>query len=123
MRKFQRISDSEMEIMKIIWEKGAPITTAEIHKKLPEGKSWAASTVLTFLARLSNKGIITSKKKGIANIITANMTEKEYLASETKNFLKQVHNGSPKSFFAALIEDDGLSRAEVDELKAWFKEL
>jgi len=123
MRKLQRISDSEMEVMKIIWEKNAPITTAEIHKKLPEGKNWAASTVLTFLARLAAKGIVTTKKKGTANIITANLTEKEYLAFETQSFLKQVHNGNPKSFFAALVDSDELSRADIEDLKSWFSKL
>jgi len=123
MRKIQRISDSEMEVMKIIWEKGAPITTAEIHEKLPEGKNWAASTVLTFLARLVNKGIITTKKNCVANIITANLTEKEYLAIETQKFLNHVHKGSPKSFFAALIDSEELSRDDIEDLKGWFSEL
>lgn len=123
MSNLQKITESEMEIMRIIWAHDEPITTAQIHKELPKDKKWAASTVLTFLSRLASKRIITSEKKGNANIFTQAITEKQYQAYETKSFLKSVHGGSPKSFVAALIEDDGISYEEIAELKKWLSEL
>lgn len=123
MSDIQKISESEMEIMQIIWDFNAPITTADIHKRLPKNKKWAQSTVLTFLSRLSDKGIVSSEKKGNSNIITAIVTEKQYLTFETKNFLKQVHKGNPKSYVAALIESEELTAEEIGELKKWFTEL
>ena len=123
MSNYKKITESEMEIMRIIWEHNEPITTAQIHMKLPKNKKWAASTVLTFLSRLSNKGLLTSVKKRNVNIFTPTITEKQYQAHQTKSFLKTVHGGSPKSFVAALIENDDISCEEIAELKKWLSEL
>ena len=120
----QKISESEMEIMRIIWQHNAPISTGEIKKKLAEGeKKWASTTVLTFLSRLTEKGVVTSQKNGASNIFTANITERQYRNFETKKFIKSVHNGSPKSYVSALFEDDEISREDIEDLKKWFSEL
>jgi predicted transcriptional regulator len=112
-----------MEVMRVIWKKAAPVTSAEVMKELPQDRKWAASTVLTFLSRLAGKGIIASEKKGGSNIFTACVTEKEYLLSETTNFLRQAHGGSTKRFFAALLDSEELSRKDIKELKKWFAKL
>ena len=123
MEVIQRISESEMEIMRIIWTHGETITTAEIYKALPKDKKWAQSTVLTFLSRLCDKGILATTKKGVSNIFTVKVTQSQYLAYETKHFLDTVHGGSPKSFIAALLEDEQISHDEIEKLKKWFMDL
>ena len=56
-----KISDSEMKIMNLIWDAGAPVTTAWITQRLGDGIEWKATTILTFLARLEEKGCITRR--------------------------------------------------------------
>ena len=48
MGQFQSLSESEMEIMRVIWDTGAPITAAQL-LELFAHKGWKIQTVSTFL--------------------------------------------------------------------------
>lgn len=57
-----RLSDSELKVMKVIWDKGI-VTSHEIIKALDK-KEWKGSTIQTFIKRLLNKkAIIICQKK------------------------------------------------------------
>ena len=48
-----QISDSELELMKIIWSAGGTALYAQIMETLAEeGRSWQKNTVITLLSRL-----------------------------------------------------------------------
>lgn len=54
-----KISETEMEIMRIIWDKGEKMTTSELAEKLPDKK---LTTISTLAGRLIDKGCLKSKK-------------------------------------------------------------
>jgi predicted transcriptional regulator len=81
-----------------------------------------ANTVLTFLARLIEKGILTSVRHGRSNEYIPLITESEYKQFETRTFLNSVHDGSVKSFITALYEGNDLTAEEISELKQWFSQ-
>lgn len=116
-----RISDSEMELMQIIWAVGEEITSAELTERL--GKLWKPTTIQTFLKRLTDKGILTVRKEGKTNLYAAAVTEDEYKREQTEEFLKEMHNGSFKSLLASLLGGKGADKNEVRELKEWFNSL
>ncbi|MDD2401849.1 MAG: BlaI/MecI/CopY family transcriptional regulator [Clostridia bacterium] len=122
MRKIQEISKSEMEVMQVIWAAEGSVTSAEIQQVLNKGKSWKPTTVLTFLARLAEKGIIETSKKGKSNQYVPLISECEYRQFKTRSFLNSVHKGSIKCFIAALYEGDGISKEEIRELKKWLSQ-
>ena len=60
-----QISDSELELMKIIWSAGGAALYAQIMEALAEeGRSWQKNTVITLLSRLVDKGFLTVRKLG-----------------------------------------------------------
>ncbi|SHJ34041.1 BlaI/MecI/CopY family transcriptional regulator [Lutispora thermophila] len=118
----QRISDAERLIMEIIWKAGRPMTTLEIIQRLPQEKTWKQNTVVTFLSRLIEKGIIKATKKGKANLYEACVTEQEYLNFETKQFIKDVHKGSIFGFISALCDNGDITREDIEALMKRLKE-
>lgn len=121
--KLMKISDSEMEIMKIIWKKDEPISTASILEELPKENSWKTTTVMTLLSRLVEKGIIKVKKIGKLNHYITKITEEEYKAVQTNMFLEDMHNGSVKNFMATLYNNKDISEDDISELKKWIDEV
>ena len=120
MRKLQKMSEAEREIMQLVWAAGGSVSSAELLYDLKAmDKDWKPNTVLTFLARLVEKGILTCVRHGRSNEYIPLLTESEYKHFETRSFLDAVHAGSIKSFVAALYDHDGLTSADVAELKAW----
>ncbi|MWC27582.1 BlaI/MecI/CopY family transcriptional regulator [Paenibacillus sp. MMS18-CY102] len=110
-----KISEAEREIMEIIWKYAHPMTTAEILQVLPDGK-WKQSTVITFLARLMDKGFVTATRIGKANHYQASMTESAYRAIETKQFIRDVHQGSVSGLISALCDTGELNKEDIEEL-------
>ena len=81
----QQISDSELELMRIIWANGGTILYAQLMETLVErGMDWKKNTVLTFLSRLVEKGLLKTSKIGRRNEYTARVTEEEYCAASVK---------------------------------------
>lgn len=116
-----KISESEMEIMKVIWKKNQAVTTAYILDNL--NTSWKHTTVLTFLKRLTDKGAIKTERVGKTNYYSALVSEADYKNDQTREFLTELHSGSIKNFLTALYGDKRPTRDEMDEIKEWFEEV
>ncbi len=54
MTEIPKISESEWEVMKLLWNK-SPLTSEEIICCLSEDKKWTKQTVKTFIIRLTKK--------------------------------------------------------------------
>ena len=117
-----KISESEMEIMKIIWASSEAVTTKDILSSLPKDNSWKLTTVLTFASRLVKKEILKTDKKGKTNYYTEAMSEEEYKEAQSRTFLEEMYNGSIKSFIATLCNGKNVNKKELEELKKWFLE-
>jgi len=121
MRRLQKMSDSEKEVMRFVWAAGGSVSSARLLDDLKAiNKAWKPNTVLTFLARLVEKGILTAVRHGRSNEYIPLITENEYIQFETRSFLDSVHEGSVKSFITALYEGNDLTSEEITELKEWF---
>lgn len=124
MTNFQKLSETEMEVMQIIWESGHPITSGELLDIFArnKGKEWKGQTIATFLARMVEKGVLISIKQGRTNIYTPRMSPEEYRSQEAKSVLEKLYEGSVKNFLATLYDGKELTKAEMTELRRWFAE-
>ena len=116
----QTITDSEYQIMKILWDSVEKMTVADVSAKL-NGNDWTASTVSTFLQRLLIKEVIACDKKGKTNLYYPVLSQKDYDLSETESFLSKIYKGSIKNMVASLYENKKLSDSDVTDLKKMFE--
>ncbi len=116
------IGEAELEIMKVLWRAGKPITTQQISAAVEE-KGWKRTTISTFLTRLVQKGALSAEKKGKLYFYTPVLSRKEYQKSQTKNLIKTLYNGSVREFAVSLFKEENLTEKEVKEIKALFDEM
>ena len=76
-----KISETEMEIMRIIWDKNDKVTTSELAEKMPDKK---LTTISTLAGRLIDKGCLKSEKIGRSHVheYEAIISEQEYQADK-----------------------------------------
>lgn len=118
MQFIRQISDSELELMRIIWAKGGNALFSEIMSEVKEkNKNWKANTVLTFLSRLVDKGMLMTQKKGRLNEYISLVSENDYTIEQTKTFLNKVYNGNVKNLFSTLIQQDCITSDDFQELQ------
>ena len=117
-RSIKRLPDGEFTILKVIWQLPNPTTSAQIMEKLGEDNHWKPQTLLTVLARLTEKGFLESVRKGRERQYMAIISEDEYLEVETSDFLKRYSGHSMGGLVKTLFSSNSLSDNELDELRS-----
>ena len=116
MSTLPQISEAEFEVMKVIW-KYAPISTNEVTEKLTQTTDWSPKTIQTMLKRLVTKKALTYEKQSRVFVYTPLVPETEYIRQESKSFLNKYYNGNIVSMLTSYLEDDKLSKTELDTLR------
>lgn len=121
MKGIMRLPDTELEIMKAIWEAGKTISTSEVKALLERNRAWNISALQTLLNRLIERGFLESYKDGKNRYYTAQIAEADYLAVENRSFLEKVNDRSVTKLVASLYESHSISDADLDELAAFIR--
>jgi len=111
-----RISDSEWEIMKVIWAK-SPATAADVIHALRDNKSWKEKTIKTLISRLLQKGILTYEQVNRVYYYSPTISEEECKRTERESFLQRVYGGALKPMLVHFLQEEKLSSQEIAELK------
>lgn len=119
----RRLPDTELEVMKALWSaQGEAVTRAELEQRLAD-KGWATNTFNTYLARLTEKGFVSSEKRGRTNYYVPLVTQSAYLEYESSAVLGKVFGSSLKNFVASLARSGKLGEDDLDELQRYLDEL
>lgn len=122
MHEFQSLSDSEMEIMGVIWDSADPMTASQLLTIFAH-KGWKIQTMSTFLTRLVEKGVLGLRKQGKSNLYSPAVTREGYHKLEARHVVDAMYNGSMRDFLAAFYGGGkGVRPEELRELRQWFEE-
>ncbi len=117
MKSLPQISEAEFKVMKIIW-KHAPISTNEITDQLLKTTSWSPKTIQTLIKRLVTKGVLSYEKQSRVFVYTPLVAEDEYIKQESNSFLNRFYDGNIISMLSAYLDNDQLSKTEIEELRS-----
>ena len=120
-QEIHRLPDSELELMQAIWQCEPPVSRSDLEGRLSKERHLAPTTILTFLTRLCEKGFLAVKRHGKTNCYTPLISEKDYLAHESRSILNRLYGGSLKAFATALV-DSGISKEEIEALRVMLEE-
>ena len=115
-----KISDSELEVMKVLWQAEEPIPVTEIRETLQKSRGWEATTVKTLVARLVNKGVVSQEKRNVF-YYSPLISEREYNGWATRDLIERIYSGSARDLIAALVHSESLSRNDLEELREMFR--
>lgn len=118
----KRLPDAEFTVMKVIWSQEPPVTSHMIMEFLDDEVSWKPQTLLTLLARLTEKGFLSSERIGRERYYTPIISEKEYLDIETGSFLQRYAGNSLGKLVKTLYAEGDMTQQDIDELRAWLAE-
>lgn len=117
MKKLPQISETEFEVMKVIW-KYAPISTNEVTEKLTQTTDWSPKTIQTMLKRLVNKKALTYEKQSRVFVYTPLIQQDEYIRQKSNSFLDRFYDGNIVSMLSSYLKDEKLSDSEIDSLRS-----
>jgi BlaI family transcriptional regulator, penicillinase repressor len=117
MKKPPRISETEWEVMRIIWARGPSPAEAVIEALQGQDPTWHPKTAKTLLNRLIRKRALRFEKAGRAYIYHPLVTEADSVDVVSTSFLDRLFGGSLTAMLAHFIERKKLTAQEVKELR------
>lgn len=121
MNCFKNMSDTELEIMEVLWREGA-MTLMELLAYFQQNRQrdWKKQTLATFLSRLTEKGLLCWEMTGRrTRRFKPALTPEEYEQSRARGILDQLYQGSLTNFVAALYGSGQMKEEDLQQLQDW----
>lgn len=116
MEKSAKISNSEWDVMEILWEKN-PLSSKEIIEKARQKRDWKPTTIKTLISRLVDKNILSYEKIGKSYYYYPLLKKEECISVTSNKFINKFYKGELKAMLASFIEEYELSNEDINELK------
>jgi BlaI family penicillinase repressor len=115
-RRVAELTEAQWEIMRVIWEKG-PCAAGDVQETLAKSRDWAYATVKIMMDRMVEKGFLEITKIRNVQLFHACISEVEAKRGELRRMLKRSFGGALTPLLKFLIEHEGLSEEEADQLR------
>jgi len=109
-----KLSDAELAVMQILWEKGETRAT-EVADIAKAKYDWEKNTGYTYLHRLIKKGAVTRRDPGF--YCTAACERDVLLAKEAQDMVGKLYSGSIGQFVSAFFGGKPISHEEKEQLQ------
>ncbi|MBQ1413893.1 MAG: BlaI/MecI/CopY family transcriptional regulator [Clostridia bacterium] len=113
-----KISESELEVMRLLWEWGEPMTVTQIRTEMALRMDWEAATIKTLLSRLYKKGAVerTFSDEQKVFLYSPLVSKEDYGKESAGRLIGKIFDGSAKKLVASLIQSDRLTKEDIAEL-------
>ena len=119
-KKSPTLTDAELRLMDVIWQKRSA-SAADVLAALPDSEL-AYTTVLNTLRILENKGYVRHTKDGKAFIYHPLIEREEASRTALQYIVSRFFGNSPRLLVSNLIEDEKLSKQDLQRLKQLIEE-
>lgn len=112
----QDITDAELAVLQVLWDKG-PLPIRRITEQLyPEGKTAQYATVQKLLERLETKACV-SRERGGVNIYAATIDRDDLVGRRLQAVAEKLCGGSWTPLLTHLVQVKGLSEKDRQTLR------
>ena len=111
-----QITPAELEIMNVLWDRPG-IGASEIADVLESDKDWNIRTIKTLVARLVEKGALTTEPEGRRYLYRPAIRRGDYQKKAAKQFVDRMFGGRAAPLDAHLADARGLSAEDIAELE------
>ncbi len=112
-----RIPESEWEVLRVLWKRGA-CSVSQVQITLSQnGNDCTLGAVRSFLVRLVAKGVVRQLDDEPIQRFEALYPEEQLLTTERNSFLEKYFDGTVTSFLAQYLQSENVPKKELDRLQ------
>lgn len=116
-RKPQTVTDAELAVLKVLWQRG-PLTAKAITAAIyPDGAESEFASVHSFLQRLERKGLVDRDRSAFVHSFTATVSQADVAGQELEMLAARLGERSIAPLIMQLVEQKRLSEQEVAEIR------
>jgi len=110
-------TDSELEILQVLWEHG-PLTVRDLNDKLNKQRAVGYTTSLKMMQIMTDKGLLTRDTSQRSHVYAPAIGPDHVQSNIVDHILKTVFMGDRSKLVLQAIGSNPVSRQELSELKA-----
>ena len=112
-----RPTESELELLRILWE-NQPATVREIYEKLNEERPSGYTTVLKLLQIMTSKGLVVRDEANRAHVYRTAISQDAMQSKILKDLSIRLFSGSAAQLAMHALAMEPASANELDEIRA-----
>ena len=112
----ERLPDTMLDIMLVLWSENRPMKATEILRELSTKHNWKRATLHVLLGRLEERGFIQAENESNYKRYYPLISEDEYISLESKTILHKLCRGSFSTLVTSLIRSRSLTDENLQEL-------
>ena len=116
MKRSQGPTESEMEILQILWQNGS-CTVREVHETLSEKKDVGYTTTLKIMQIMADKNLVLRDTSSRTHVYTAAIDQESTQKSMLSNFITNTFGGSASSLVLQALGNHKTNDSELREIK------
>lgn len=113
-RRMEKLTPQEEEAMQSVWKAGEGNVKAILENMVPPVPPY--TTLASTLKNLEKKGYLESRQVGNMYLYRPTLSEAEYKKGFMGSFIKEYFNNSYKAMVNFFVEQDKLSKKELEEI-------
>jgi predicted transcriptional regulator len=114
-RPSSTLTEQELEIMKIVWERES-VTVRDVYEALLAKRKIAYTTIMTMMKILERKKYLKKTQVDRAYVYKAAQPQRKVLGAMVREFVNRVFNGSAEPLLVHLVEEHNLSTEDLQEI-------
>jgi len=115
-------TESELEILQIIWEKGQ-CTVRDVHEVLEKTKDAGYTTTLKLMQIMHDKGLVERDTSAKTHLYKALITREQAQNTALDKIISTVFKGSASQLIMQALSSKKSSREELDMIKEYLNKL
>jgi predicted transcriptional regulator len=117
------IPDSELDVLKVLWERGQATVREALETLRAAGRQWSYATVATLLDRLESKQLVTSDRSDLAFVYRPMISSQEVRQRRLTNLVDKLYQGEPGLLVLHLLKSHPLDAGQAKEVRAVLEEM
>ncbi|GEP96829.1 BlaI/MecI/CopY family transcriptional regulator [Chitinophaga cymbidii] len=122
MNKQVKPTESELEILGILWERGAS-TVREVHEILEQSKEAGYTTTLKLMQIMHEKGLLKRDASAKTHIYEASVSQERTQQQLLNKMIDTVFNGSATQLVMQALGHHRSSPEELDRIRQYLNEM
>lgn len=115
-------TESELEILQIIWEKGQ-CSVRDVHEVLEKTKDAGYTTTLKLMQIMHDKGLVERDTTAKTHLYKALITREQAQNTALDKIISTVFNGSSSQLVMQVLSNKQASKEEIDMIKNYLDNL
>ncbi len=117
-----RPTESELEILNILWAKG-PSTVREVHEVLEQSKEAGYTTTLKLMQIMHEKGMLKRDTSSKTHVYEAIVSQQQTQGQILKRMIDTVFNGSATQMVMQALGNHKANAEELEQIKKYLEEM